>query len=137
MARRMSNSLTMVSTVSSNSGSGLDTMVGMPASLAYWKMPRTSSRLRIVITPPPNNWSPAAATLSRTAWRSSWLLVSGRCMSLRQIFFNPKSRVMSKAWSSLNLRSKYDATPIFSPRYGSAGGSASNRDERWAVVAAA
>src|SRR5688500_18329240 len=117
MARRMSYSLTNLSHSESDAGAGLQTMVGMPAFLAYSKALRTlPSLLTMVMTPQLMGIRPASVNFFTPAWSCSGEPLRGRCMSLMETYLRP-TRVMALMQSStFILRREYEATPTFRPR---------------------
>ena len=79
----MSNSLTIRSRIGKVAGSGLQTIVGMPASLAYSNFSRIgASSLPGAMLPQLRGVIPASLNFLATAWRSSFVLLSGRWASL-------------------------------------------------------
>ncbi len=118
MAALMSNSLTIFSRRSRVSGAGEQTTSGIPAAFAYSKSLRmaASSGVFQVSVPPPMIVRPAASNCWRAARIWSGVSVRARWTSLIVTYLTPSSWRAAMALSRGNLRSEYEATPIFSGR---------------------
>ena len=125
--------------VSSAAGSGATKISGNPAFFAYSKsFLICAGSFGSVIVPPPMIVMPAASIFARSARVVSGGSVRGMWTSLNVMCVTPSVLAMSSAWSSVNLRIEYDATPSFSGRrLPAAGPAASALETRLSVVHAA
>ena len=100
--------------VSSAAGSGSAKISGNPAFFAYSNsFLICAGLLGMVMVPPPMIVIPAASIFARSARVASGGSVRGMWTSLNVMCLTPSFLAISSAWSSVNSRIEYEATPSF------------------------